>query len=46
MVTANLAALWAVLDEIGHADRFTFGVYLFNPESSARYLIASLGATF
>jgi maleate isomerase len=25
VVTANLAALWAVLEELGHADRFAFG---------------------
>jgi maleate isomerase len=25
VVSANLAALWAVLDELGHADRFSFG---------------------
>jgi hypothetical protein len=27
-------------------ERFTFGVYFFNPESSARYVIGSVGASF
>jgi hypothetical protein len=27
-------------------DRLTFGVYFFNPDSGARYLIGSLGASF
>jgi len=28
------------------ADRFTFGVYFFNPDSGARYVIGSLGMQF